>query len=189
MARIIELLQQEHRDIRALLNVLEDEVAVFDRQERPDYEIIKAVISYFQDYPDCCHHPKEDMIFAKLKERDPVAAKRIGDLDAEHRDEARRLARVEHVVRNILLDRDIPRTVFDDIMSDFIERQRRHIDMEERVFFPAVAKALQPEDWTNIDAAWNDQKNSLFNVAMEENCQSLRDRVLLWEQENKANRN
>jgi hemerythrin-like domain-containing protein len=189
MARIVELLRREHRDISDLLKVLEDELAVFDRQERPDYEVIQAVIRYFQDYPDSCHHPKEDMIFHKLKARDPVAAKSVGNIDAEHLHETKRLARVEHVVRNILLDRDTPRKLFDDVMHDFIEQQRRHIEIEERVFFPAAAKALLPEDWREIDAAWTDTENSLFNVAMEEKCQSLRDRVLLWEQENRENRN
>jgi len=189
MARIIELLRREHGDISDLLKVLEDELAVFDRQERPDYEVIQAVISYFQDYPDCCHHPKEDMIFDTLKARNPVAAKSVGDLDAEHRHENERLARVARIVRNILLDGDIPRELFGDVVRDFIEQQRQHIEIEERVFFPAAAKALLPEDWLEIDAAWTDTENSLFNVAMEEKGQSLRDRVLLWEEENRISRN
>ena len=76
MTRIIESLREEHRNIEELLLVLEQELGVFDRNERPDYEIIKAVIGYFQDYPDCCHHPKEDMIFEKLKVRDRRRRKR-----------------------------------------------------------------------------------------------------------------
>ena len=63
MIRIIETLLEEHRNIEELLLVLERELGVIDRDERPDYEIIQAIISYFQDYPDCCHHPKEDMFF------------------------------------------------------------------------------------------------------------------------------
>jgi len=30
---------------------------------RPDYEILQTIIQYFQDYPESCHHPKEEMIF------------------------------------------------------------------------------------------------------------------------------
>jgi hypothetical protein len=109
MTRMIELLHGEHRDVEKLLNVLEDELKVFDRRERLDYEVIQAIISYFQDYPDCCHHPKEDMIFDKLKARNPPAAKRIGDVEAEHRQETERLDRVARVVRNVLLGREIAR--------------------------------------------------------------------------------
>jgi len=188
MTGIIELLRDEHRDIEKLLAVLEDELKVFDRQERPDYEIIQAVISYFQDYPDCCHHPKEDMIFEKLQARDPVLAKTIGDVEAEHHQESRRLDRLSNVVRNVLLDRDVLRQTFDDVVHDFIQYQRVHMAMEERVLFPAALNALQPEDWTEIDRKWSDKKDSLFNVAIEEKCQSLRDRILRWGRENKEGR-
>ncbi|MFZ1151529.1 MAG: hemerythrin domain-containing protein [Xanthobacteraceae bacterium] len=188
MTRMIELLRGEHRDIEQLLNVLEDELKVFDRRERPDYEVIQAIISYFQDYPDCCHHPKEDMIFDKLKVRNPPAAKRIGDVEAEHRQETERLDRVARVVRNVLLDREIARQTFSDVMRDFIDHQRVHMAMEERTLFPAAANALRPEDWQEIESKWNDKTETLFNVAMEEKCHSLRDRILRWGRENNESR-
>jgi len=188
MARMIELLRDEHGDIEQLLKVLEDELKVFNRRERPDYEIIRAVIDYFQDYPDCCHHPKEDMIFERLKARDPLAAKRIGDAEAEHRQETERLDRVAEVVRNVLLDRDILRETFSKVMRDFIDHQRGHMAMEERSLFPAAASALRPQDWQEIDSKWNDKTETLFNAAMEEKCYSLRDRILRWGRENNEDR-
>jgi len=188
MTRMIELLRDEHRDIEQLLKVLEDELKVFNRRERPDYEIIRAVIDYFQDYPDCCHHPKEDMIFERLKARDPLAAKRIGDAEAEHRQETERLDRVAEVVRNVLLDRDILRETFSKVMRDFIDHQRGHMAMEERSLFPAAASALRPQDWQEIDSKWNDKTETLFNAAMEEKCYSLRDRILRWGRENNEDR-
>jgi hemerythrin-like domain-containing protein len=188
MTRMLERLRDEHRDIERLLDVLEDEVKVFDRRERPDYEVIEAIISYFQDYPDCCHHPKEDMIFDKLKARDPPAAKRIGNVEAEHRQETERLDRVAKVVRNVLLGRDIVRQTLSDVMRDFLDHQRAHMAMEERTLFPAAEKALRSEDWREIDLKWNDKTETLFNAAMEEKLQSLRDRILRWGRENKESR-
>ena len=52
MTYIIEVLRQEHCNIESLLRVLERELSVFDRGERPDYEVVRAVIDYFKDYPD-----------------------------------------------------------------------------------------------------------------------------------------
>ncbi|MGY4371090.1 hemerythrin-like domain-containing protein [Bradyrhizobium sp. LB1.3] len=49
---IIERLSQEHRNIEKLLTVLERELQIFDRGDRPDYEVIGAVISYFELYPE-----------------------------------------------------------------------------------------------------------------------------------------
>src|SRR5450756_2879226 len=102
MPKIIELLLEEHRNIEKLLVVLEHELEVFDRGERPDYEILQTIIQYFQDYPESCHHPKEEMIFAKLNARDPAAAKRFGDVEAEHEVEAGRLRSFARAVDAIL---------------------------------------------------------------------------------------
>ena len=185
MTRIIETLREDHRNIEELLLVLEQELSVFDRNERPDYEIMQAVISYFEDYPDCCHHPKEDMIFEKLKARDPVAAESVGDLEAEHQNERKRLRRVADMIRSILTNHEILRQSFDHVMHDFIERERKHMEMEERFLFSAAVNALRAEDWAGIDARWSDWKDSMFNVAFEEKCQSIRERILHWQQENR----
>jgi len=184
MASIIETLREEHRNIEELLVVLEQELSVFDRNERPDYEVIQAVIRYFEDYPDCCHHPKEDMIFEKLKARDSVAAEIVGDLEAEHDNEGKRLRQVAHVVRSVLTDHDILRQTFHNTMRNFIDLERKHMQMEERVLFSTAVDVLPPEDWAAIEAAWRDKQDSLFNAAIEERCRSLRERILLWEREN-----
>ena len=75
---IIERLSQEHRNIEMLLAVLGRELEIFDRGDRPDYEVVRAIISYFELYPEVYHHPQEDLVFAKLKIRDPAAAAKVG---------------------------------------------------------------------------------------------------------------
>ena len=48
MVEIIEILREEHRNIEKLLRVMEQELSVFDRGERPDYEIFGAIIEFFK---------------------------------------------------------------------------------------------------------------------------------------------
>jgi hemerythrin-like domain-containing protein len=146
MTYIVEVLRQEHRNIEKLLSILEQELSVFDRGDRPDYEVICAVIDYFKDYPDSCHHPKEDLIFAKMKARDPARAATIGNLEARHREGAGRLRRVAEAVESVLGDRDLLRQTVHDIISDFVTHERQHMAMEERIFFPAVLEVLRPDD-------------------------------------------
>jgi hemerythrin-like domain-containing protein len=67
MVEIIDILRQEHRNIEKLLRVMEQELAVFDRGERPDYEVFGAILEFFKMYPESCHHPKEDIIYEKFK--------------------------------------------------------------------------------------------------------------------------
>jgi hemerythrin-like domain-containing protein len=185
---IIERLSQEHRNIEKLLAILERELEVFDRGDRPDYEVIRAVISYFEVYPEVYHHPQEDLVFAKLRTRDAAAAAKVGDLAREHQKGAERLRRVAHAIDSVLADREVLRQNVDTIVRDFIEHERRHMMMEDRDFFPAALKALKPQDWTEIASAVTSREDPLFSDAAEARFDALRAHILQLEQEAEAER-
>jgi hemerythrin-like domain-containing protein len=188
MTRMIEILREEHRNIEKLLHVLELELDVFDRRERPDYDTLQAVIDYFKEYPDRCHHPKEDMIFEILKARDPAAAERVGDLAAEHQEEAARLRNLAWTIENVRTGRDMLRQTVVAVVRDFIDHERRHMELEERVFFAAASNVLQSSDWAQIDAHLSDKHDPLFNGSSEQKFRALRQQILQWEQENEDDR-
>jgi hemerythrin-like domain-containing protein len=185
---IIERLSQEHRNIAKLLAILERELEVFDRGDRPDYEVIRAIISYFEVYPEVYHHPQEDLVFAKLRTRDPAAAAKIGDLAREHSKGADRLRRVAHAVDNVLADAEVLRQDVDAIVRDFITHERHHMMMEDRDFFPAALQALKPADWTEIASAVTSRKDPLFSDAVEERFDALRAHIWQLEQEAEGER-
>lgn len=185
---IIERLSREHRNIEVLLSVLERELEVFDRGDRPDYEVIRAIISYFEVYTEVYHHPQEDRVLAKLEIRDPAAAKKVGGLAVEHQKGSECLRRVAHAIDSVLADREILREDVDNIIREFIEHERWHIMMEDRDFFPAALKALEPEDWTEIASALTRREDPLFSEAAEETFDAVRTRILQLEQEAEAER-
>ena len=188
MPKIVDILLEEHQNIEKLLLVLEHELEIFDRSGRPDYEILQTIIQYFQDYPENCHHPKEELIFEKLKLRDPAAARRFGDVEAEHAVETRRLRSFARAVQYILADQEFLRETFHLAVHDFIEHQREHLKKEERLLFPAALKALQSEDWAAIDARLDDRKDPLFDSVVEEKFHNLQKTILRWEQETEETR-
>jgi hemerythrin-like domain-containing protein len=185
---IIERLSREHRNIEKLLAILERELEVFGRGDRPDYEVIRTVISYFEVYPEVYHHPQEDLVFAKLRERDPATAAKVGDLAGEHKKGAERLRRVAQAVGYVLADGEVLRQNVDTIVRDFIAHERHHMMMEDRDFFPAALKALQPQDWTEIASAVSGHKDPLFSDVTEERFDALRAHILRLEQEAEAER-
>jgi hemerythrin-like domain-containing protein len=186
---IVDFLRQEHRNVEKLLLALEKELNVFDREERPDYEVIRAVIAYFEVYPELYHHPQEDVVFKKLKARDPATAAMVGDLAAEHRSGAERLRKVSQAIETVLADMIIPRQTVDGIIRDFIVHERRHMAMEERDFFPAAIKALQAEDWAEIAATLIERKpDPLFSEIVEQRFDGVRKHILQLEQEAEVER-
>ncbi len=188
MTAIIGLLREEHKNIDKLLCILEQELSVFERGERPDYDILLAIIHYFQAYPDHCHHPKEDIVFEALIKRDPSMADAIADIEGEHKNEAARLRRFALIVESIQVDHEVLRETFSGAIRDFINYQRKHIEKEERTLFPAALKSLLPEDWAALDARLSCGQDPLFSSTVEAEYQDLHERILQWEEENEAAR-
>jgi hemerythrin-like domain-containing protein len=185
---IIERLRREHRNVESLLAVLERELRVFDHAGHTDYEIIRAILGYFALYPEVYHHPQEDSVFAKLKIRDPAAAAKVGDLAREHRNGTERLQRAAQAVAGVLADSEVRREDVDKAFRDFIEHQRRHMMMEDRDFFPAALKALEPQDWTEIASTLISHNDPLFSDAAEQTFDTLRARIMQLAREAETDR-
>ncbi|MBH5398945.1 hemerythrin domain-containing protein [Bradyrhizobium sp. CNPSo 4010] len=184
----IDLLLREHRNIDLLLVALQRELEIFEKGIRPDYEVIRAIISYFEVYPEVYHHPQEDLIFSKLKSRDPDAAAIVGDLALEHQEVIDRLHHFARAIDAILADRDLLRQDVGNIIRDFILRERHHMMWEERDFFPAALKALSAQDWTEIASALTNDGDPLFSETAAATSDALRAHILQLEQEAETER-
>ena len=177
---VVRRIGQEHKNMSALLDLLERHVAVFESNATPDYELLETLVDYFQRYPDACHHPKEDLIFARLKERSAATALAVGDLPEEHAELARKTTALAGMVRQILMQAEVSREEFEHVARDYIESQRQHMRMEQERFVPAALEALLPEDWVEIDVQITDPEDPIFGTAREERFEALRTEILEW---------
>ena len=149
MTKILDGLQDDHRNMARMLDLLGRELDTFKEGGRPDYDLVENILEYCLHYPDLCHHPKEDLIFEKLQARDPAAANIIGNLKLEHEKLSTLTRRFSSAVRNVLEDETLPRDWFLDVANDYLSFSRNHMQMEEVLFFPAARTTLAPEDWPN----------------------------------------
>lgn len=169
-----------------VVKALEHQLAIFDRGEQPDYDVLATAAEYFTGFPDRCHHPKEDLIFGKLKQKDPAAAASIGNLDAEHGEIAGLARHFQEAVENVLEEVEVPRGAFDAVLRHFINKQRRHMEMEEQRFFPLALKVLSEEDWAEIDRQVIEQDDPVFGREASKEFEGLLRRILEWEEEDEA---
>jgi hemerythrin-like domain-containing protein len=188
MPAIIDSLRRDHANMQLLLQILEQEIAVFDRADRPDFDILAGIVDYFRSYPAQCHHPKEDLLFAKLKARDPEGAAGINDIAAEHGQAARRLERFARLVDEVVDDQQLARGVLDAAVREFVEHERRHMQLEERELLPNALASLHAVDWADLDARLADTGDPLFSREAEAKCEQLKQRLARWERENQADR-
>ena len=150
MVHILDTIRREHLSISRILTTLQGQIDHFERGNRLDYEIVKAILDYFITFSDLCHHPKENLILAKLRQRAPELASKVGDLDREHAKISKELHDFSHAVINVLLDIEVPRDSFARLARAFIEQERKHMAEEEAIFLPAAQAGLSKADWAEI---------------------------------------
>lgn len=183
MTDILAALRQDHRNLGQLFEAVERQLNRFDRGETPDYDILQGVLDYCLTYPDLYHHPKEDLVFERLRKLDPDAAAALGDLHAEHQALAEVTGRFGAALRSVLQDLEVPRESFDHATREFLERYRRHMAMEESAFFPAAEARLTPADWSAVEAEAKAQSDPLFSAKGEARYAALRADILAWAKE------
>ena len=88
----------------------------------------------------------------------------------------------------MLNDQDLLRQTVDDIIRDFISHERHHMAMEESVVFPAMLKALRPEDWADITLQLADRYGPPAQPDFEEKFSTLRRNILEMEEQAEAER-
>ncbi len=186
MARIMDQLREEHKNVARLLAVLERQLDLFDRAEHPDYDMLSAIAAYFVGFPEQVHHPKEDLVLARMREVSPKAAAEVGDLESEHERIGVQATVFRDAVTNVLHDAEMPRVAFHTVVRDFIAEQRKHMQMEETRFFPAAEKALGPADWEALDADAARVPDPLFGPKGSREFAKVYADIVAWEEEDKA---
>ncbi|MGF1640992.1 MAG: hemerythrin domain-containing protein [Rhodospirillales bacterium] len=183
MTRIVTVLRHEHGNIARLLKALERQMGILERAGEPDHDIIEGVIDYFLSYPDLYHHPKEELVFGRLCERDPAAANIIGDLKHEHENLAAKVRALASRVRVVCEGRATPGAGLTQLTREFVDCQLRHLEREERVFFPRALEALTDQDWAQLEARMTDEDDPLFGSDVGQRYQALHHDIIEWERQ------
>ena len=177
MPDTILLLQLEHGRVAKLLELVAEQATNLVRHRPADLRLLRSAFDYLSQYPSQCHHPKEDLVYRKLKSRHPDIAQSLSDLEEEHE----RLARLTESLSLSL--RELPQSDaatndrLAERLRDFGDFYRHHMAMEERHFFPAALQSLSRNDWAEIDFAVFDQPDPLLDRSAEDRFARLRDEV------------
>ena len=183
MANIIERIRDEHGNMAKLLDALERQVAVFDGGGKPDYEIVLSILDYFLDYPDRCHHPKEDLLARKILDVAGDDATPLRKLEAQHEELGILTRRYAELVRRVLDEAELPRSDLARAAKEFIASQRHHMQMEEEHFLPLADSVLSQDDLASLESELFAETDPLMDPDTEARYAILRDAILAWEAE------
>ncbi len=162
MSAVIDQLHRDHVNIVKLLDYLESELAKVGGDRIPDFQLMHEVMHYMTSYPDIYHHPREDVIFRKLREKPGIDVGAIDEVLAEHVDLIARGKRFRAALRTVLSESMMLTEEFLAIANDYIAMQRRHLDREEGSLFRLAREHLDDDEWRDIDVAFEDAPDPLF---------------------------
>lgn len=177
MSDTLFLLRLEHGNQSRLLGLLEDQVAAADAGRPMDEALLGLASEYFRDYPDRCHHPKEDLVYKLLSKRDPGSAAGLRDLVADHRRLHELALAFAAAVRQVGEEPQSAKPGPREVIREFAQHYRQHMREEEERFFPLAEARLSPDDWDTLDFAIFDRDDPLFDHAAEERFSALRQRI------------
>ena len=63
MPQILDDLQVDHRNMRQLLRILDEELQAYDTRGSADFDLMKQIMEYTLHYPSLIHHPREECCF------------------------------------------------------------------------------------------------------------------------------
>jgi hemerythrin-like domain-containing protein len=178
MPAVLVHLQVDHRNMRQLLRILEEEIDAYTDRGSCDFDLMKQILDYTLHYPNLVHHPREEKLFQRLLERDPASKTLVGDLTKEHEELARLTHRFAAALHNVAHDVELPRALFAKVADEYLTRSRAHMDIEERKFFPRLVVVFRDEDWEEFNNLSIRGYDPLFGTAIENQYMRLYQRIL-----------
>ena len=167
----------EHEYFQRLLTLLQGELELFHRGERPGYELMLDILAYLREYGDAFHHPREDEAFARLEKRRPDLAGDLARLRQEHRVIARAGERLVELLNEALDGALLARAEVEVAAATYLVYYRSHIAKEEETVLAAAAQSLAPEDWEAVRRAVSAPADPLFGAAPQERYRELARRL------------
>jgi hemerythrin-like domain-containing protein len=168
----------EHANFAKLLDLLERQLASFHDASSPDYELMLDIMYYMTHYPDVLHHPKEDLVFALIKERDGRATGTVARLLEQHillKASGEELVReLDGVVGGTIMSRERIETTARTYLDEF----RSHMLIEEAEILPLASRLLEPKDWKKIDASIRHFEDPLFGARTEQRYAALASQIV-----------
>ena len=151
----LDSLTTEHRVIRMVMDALEVFCERLETNEPADLRDLERFATFFADFAEATHHVKEEDILLRAMvkkgfawDQGPVARVR-----ADHAQE-RYLVRVlkQAALQQSPWNEEARRHAIASIRA-LVDFQRRHMQREEDILYPAASQRLSPAELGEIDAS------------------------------------
>lgn len=176
----LAIIRDEHRSLAAVVQGLRYLIqGMRECHAKSDFKLLRAMICYFEEFPEKLHHPKEDAyLFASLRRRTDEADRVIAELEQQHISAARDVRNLEFALDRYEAGKPGGLEKFAAAAEKFSEETLTHMALEENTVIPLAMKHLTAEDWVEIGAAFGKNGDPRFEADADQEYRELFSRIV-----------
>lgn len=179
----VRVIRAEHDALGAMLRTLP---LLLEAQQHagtpPDFAALRAMLFYVDEFPERLHHQKEsELLFPKLRARQPALRAVLDDLDADHAQGERAIRELQHSLLAWEQMGEVRRAKFEQQLQVYTARYLRHMKREETEVLPRAMAVFSADDWAELDEAFGSHRDPLAprpGQAVDAAYAPLRERIL-----------
>ena len=164
---LLQELREDHRNMSVVLDLLDDLATQASAGKDPDFELFGEIMRYMTIYPDAVHHPKEDIVYGKLRDNRPDLAEGLDDVPNDHQDIADLGSRLRDDVEAIIAGAAVRREHLIEDTNNYVTRLRNHMRWEEEDLFERVDEMLDAEPLEFDVSEFEHIKDPVFELEIE----------------------
>ncbi len=173
------VLAREHMALRGVARVLKMDALVIERGGSIDIDVLHAIVTYIQAFPDQMHHPKEeDYVFAAMRKRNPEPIPVLDRLLQEHTREDELIREFAEQLHAYETDPETQAAAFVRVAKNYVAFLENHMTLENADAFPLAETLLTEQDWAEIDAAFAKNDDPIFGQETVARFEALRKRIM-----------
>ncbi|MCP4580502.1 MAG: hypothetical protein GY839_02710 [candidate division Zixibacteria bacterium] len=170
---VIRILNKEHELILEFLDQLSKAAKLIFEEQNPSREFLELTVEFARHFADKFHHFKEEYIMfgvlAQKKEGSLLSL--IERLRQQHEQGRNYIQEISESTNGYDKDLDSAIRTVHRNLKDYVTNLRRHIDYEDKTFFPIAEKELTAEELENLLSEFNkvDKKLPEYNIEKSRN--------------------
>jgi len=148
----MKLLRDDHAGLSRVLREIDAQQSALRSSPETARAVLMEAMRYLLVYQHSVHHPREDLLFSRMRDREPMLYRSMHQLLLEHRigqERAESLARELAQAKPSQL-RGKAGARLSRQLQDYVHRTRQHMRREEAVFYAGSARVLRASDWAAI---------------------------------------
>ena len=153
----------EHRLIERMIDVMREELNLFEKEKKLNLEFLEMAVDFIRTYADRCHHGKEeDILFRELGEKKLKDDHRhiMEELIEDHRWGRKMTARLAEANKRNIAGEENTMPITIECMKSLIQFYPKHIEKEDKHFFiPCMEYFSETEQQSILREEWEFDRN------------------------------